>query len=304
MLPGASFDVLVKDSTGAEFTIASSTAGPLTRLLSGTNTLKLSLGGIAVRNTAGTLISNKVFAGENGLSLIFRSNQAATNIDNVIIGFAERGESVGVVQEPMLLNNGFILAPSGDPAPPFAPGSVVTTRTFSLVTYNAFIDGPQVAFDYEVFNGQLDVWVVDDLTGAQTWLATTVDQNRPFNVTLLRTGRTDSEVLDISAYAGRSNLRVEFRARNDDPSLTSISNVVIQLADGSRVGSGEYNSTYVGVPVPSTTVTTGNYQLEIRLGDEFFQSQRFGSPILTKSFDTNDRLARAEQPGGSSRATC
>ncbi|MEO8271841.1 MAG: hypothetical protein ABI557_19115, partial [Aureliella sp.] len=110
-------------------------------------------------------------------------------------------------------------------------------------------------------------------------------------VVLLQAGTPQSEVLDISGFAGRDQLRVEFRARNDNPSSSSIRNAVIQLGDGSRVGSGEYNSTYVGVPVPSTTVTTGNYQLEIRLGDQFFQSQQFGPPIYTKSFDTNDRLA-------------
>jgi hypothetical protein len=285
-------ELFVRDASGAEFAIASSSDARLAQIVRGSGSLKLSLGGIQARPVAGGQVITKSFAGENGLTLIVRSTNPAASIDKIIIGFGERGESVGVAQEPILLANGTIFAPSGDPAPPFAPGSLVSTRQFSLVTYSQFPDGPQIAFDYEVFDGQLDVWIVDDATGQQRWLGTTVDDaNRPQNVTLLQTGSPESEVLDISFFAGRSQLRIEFRGRNDDPSRTSIRNVVVQLADGSRVGSGEYNSTYVGVPVPSTTVTTGNYQLEIRLGEQFFQSQAFGSPIYTKSFDTNDRLA-------------
>lgn len=291
-------ELFVRDASGAEFAIASSSDARLAQIGRGSGSLKLSLGGIQARLTTGGIIS-KSFAGENGLTLIVRSTNPAASIDKIIIGFAERGESVSVAPEPILLANGFIFAPSGDPAPPFAPGSVVSTRQFSLANYDQFTDRPQVAFDYEVIDGQLDVWIVDDATGQQRWLGTTVDTNRPPNVVLLQTGAPASAVLNISAFAGflpfipgRSQLRIEFRARNDDPSTTSISNVVIQLANGSRVGSGEYNSTYIGVTVPSNTVTTGNYQLEIRLGDQFFQSQASGAPIYTKSFDTNDRLAQ------------
>ncbi len=290
---GANFEIFVKDSTGAEFAIASSTDLSLARLLAGTNSLKLSLGSIVARPTSGGLVT-KNFAGENGLSLIFRSDQTATDINSIIIGFGERGESVGVPDEPILLQNGAIFARSGAAVPPFnrgAPGSWTTTRSFSLATYSQFTDRPQVAFDYEVFNGQLDVFVIDDNTGIQTRIATTVNQNLPPNFPLLITGSPQSALIDISNFAGRDNLRIEFRGRDDDPSRTNISDVVIQLADGSRVASGEPNSTYIGVNVPSTTVTSGNYQLEIRLGDNFFQSRNFGAPTLTKSFDTNDRLA-------------
>ncbi len=292
-LAGANFEIFVKDSTGAEFAIASSTDASLARLSGGTNSLKLSLGSIQARPVAGGLVT-KNFAGENGLSLIFRSDDPTTNINNIIIGFGERGESVGVGDEPILLQSGTIFARSGAAVPPFvrgAPGSWVSTRSFSLATYSQFPDRPQIAFDYEIFNGQLDIFIIDDNTGAQTRLATSVNQNLPPNFPLLTVGAPQSIVLDISGFAGRDNLRVEFRARDDDPSRTTISNAVIQLADGSRVAAGEPNSTYVGVNVPSTTVTTGNYQLEIRLGDEFFQSRNFGAPLLTKSFDTNDRLA-------------
>ncbi len=292
-----SYEVFIKDSSGAEFKIASTLAGtglPASqRLTLGSNTLKIPLTAVQAVPTAGG-VTTRDFAGQDGLSVIVRSNVASDRVDNIIVGFAERGEIVGVGDEPLLLAFGNIFAPSGAAVPPFvrgAPGSFTATRQFSLVTYDSFNDAPQVAFDYEVFNGQMDVFIIDETTGIETRIATTVDQNRPANVTLLTTGSPQSAVLDISNFAGRSQLHIDFRARNDDPSRTQIRNVLIQLADGSRVGSGEPNSTYVGVNVPSTTVNSGNYQLEIRLGDEFFQSNSFGSPTLTKSFDTNDRLA-------------
>ncbi|MEO8271442.1 MAG: hypothetical protein ABI557_17095, partial [Aureliella sp.] len=176
--PGADMELFVRDASGAEFAIASSSDAGLARFGSGSGSLKLSLGSIRARPAAGGLIT-KSFAGENGLSLIVRSTDPAATIDSIIIGFGERGESVGVAQEPILLANGFIFAPSGDPAPPFAPGSVVSTRQFSLATYSQFVDRPQIAFDYEVFNGQMDVWVIDDATGKERWLATTVANMAP-----------------------------------------------------------------------------------------------------------------------------
>jgi hypothetical protein len=300
---GGSFEVFVRESSGAEFAVASSTDASLLRLTAGANSsIKIPLGSINARPTAGGLVT-KSFAGQDGLSLVFRGPNG-TRIDNVIVGFAERGESVGVADEPILLGQGNIFAPAGlqgNPLfPPFLrgnPGSFVQTRPFTLTTYDPFFDGPQVAFDYEVFNGQLDVFVIDaDDPTFQVRIATTVNQNLPQGFPLLVTGRPASAVIDISQY-GTNNfgvdrrLQVEFRARNDDPSRTVIRNVVIQLLNGARVGSGEPNPTFAVVGVPSTTVTTGAYQLEVRLGDQFFNSNAFGSPTLTKSFDTNDRLA-------------
>ena len=75
---------------------------------------------------------------------------AATNIDNVIVGFAERGEVNGVGDEPILLNFGFL-----------GINDVEPTRTFSLETYVAGRENPAVSFDYEIFNGNLDVFVVN-----------------------------------------------------------------------------------------------------------------------------------------------
>ncbi len=301
-LPAGNFEVFVREASGAEFAVASSSDLSLLRLTAGSNAIKIPLGSINTRPVGGGLVT-KSFAGQDGLSLVFRGPNG-TRIDNVIVGFAERGESVGVANEPILLQQGNIFNPAGLQGtvyPPFlrgAIGSFVTTRPFTLTSYDPFLDRPQVAFDYEVFNGQLDVFVIDaDDPTFQVRIATTVNQNLPPRFPLLVTGVPASAVLDISQYGvnfatgADRRLQIEFRARNDDPSRTVIRNVVIQLADGSRVNSGEPNPTYTTVNVPSGVVTTGNYQLEIRLGDEFFQSQRFGSPTLTKSFDTNDRLA-------------
>jgi hypothetical protein len=300
---GGTFEVFVRESSGAEFAVASSTDASLLRLIPGTNnSVKIPLSSINARPAGGGLVTRS-FAGQDGLSLVFRGPNG-TRIDNVIVGFAERGESVGVANEPILLGQGNIVAPAGlqgNPLfPPFlrgAPGSFVQTRPFTLTTYDRFFDGPQVAFDYEVFNGQMDVFVVDaDDPFFQVRIATTVNQNLQ-GATLLVTGRPASALIDISQYGTNfatgqdRRLQVEFRARNDDPSRTVIRNVHIQLLNGARVGSGEPNPTFAVVPVPSTTVTTGAYQLEVRLGDQFFNSNRFGGPTLTKSFDTNDRLA-------------
>jgi hypothetical protein len=301
---GGTFEVFIRESSGAEFAVASSTDASLLRLVPGANnSVKIPLSSINARPAGGGLVTRS-FAGQDGLSLVFRGPNG-TRIDNVIIGFAERGESVGVANEPILLGQGNIFAPAGlqgNPLfPPFlrgAPGSFVQTRPFTLTTYDPFFDGPQVAFDYEVFNGQMDVFVVDaDDPFFQVRIATTVNQNLPFGFPLLVTGRPASAVIDISQYGTNfatgqdRRLQVEFRARNDDPSRTVIRNVHIQLLNGARVGSGEPNPTFAVVPVPSTTVTTGAYQLEVRLGDQFFNSNSTGGPTLTKSIDTNDRLA-------------
>jgi hypothetical protein len=299
---GNDLSVIIREAGGRELTVASSTFLGLVNLRTGTNSVKVPLDTVLAGLTGGG-VNTVGFAGQDDLTIIFRGS-AGTTIDGLIVGFAERGESVGSGAEALLLDNPFNLVNitnrAGQDVPPFvrgAPGSWVTTRQFSLATYEQIRDRPQAAFNYEVLNGQMDVFVIDDATGFQTWVATTVAQNRPQNVLLLTTGSPQTAVVDISGFAdtffqqGRTQLRLDFRARNDDPSRARVSNVHIQLANGSRVGSGEGNSTYTDVPVSSTAVVTGKYQLEVRLGDNFFSSSSFGIPTLTKTFDTNDRLA-------------
>ncbi len=239
-------------------------------LFAGTNSVKLPLVDIA---------RNLDFSGQNELRLVFRGTDPNTTMDRVIIGFAERGEQVGAIDEPILLNSAFL-----------GTLAVQPTRVFSLETYSAFVDQPAVNFDYEIFNGNLDVFVVDQ-GGNRTRVATSVANGAaPFEVILVAGGPQNATV-DLSAWANQPGLTVSFETRNDNPTNVRVADVHIQLADGSRIGSGEPNSTYTTVPVPSTTITTGAYQLEVRMGENFFNSRSFGAPTLTKTFDTNDRFA-------------
>ncbi len=245
-------------------------------LRTGTNSLKIPLV---------DTVNNYNFAGRDGLSLIFRSSDPSTNINNIIIGFAERGELNGVGDEPSLLLQAFL-----------GISALRSTRVFSLETYQAGIDDPALEFDYEVLNGNLDVYVVDQF-GNNTLVASTDIPNAPGSALdrarsiALTRGAPLTGLLSLNRWANQPGLRVEFRTRTDNPTNVIVQNVKIVLADGSRVGSNEPNSTYVTVAVPSTTITRGDYQLEVRLGDQFFTSAPFGAPTLTESFDTNDRLA-------------
>ena len=266
--PGGNFSIFIRDSAGVVTEVARSQFGGT--LQTGTNSLKIPL---------------NQFAGQDGLTMIFRSTQAATTITNVIIGFAERGERVGTPDEPVL-SPGFFLFGDFNATPP-GPLSQNSTRTFSLATYT-FADGPRAAFDYEVFTGQLDVYMQSQF-GLQR-IATTDPQNRPANVVLLTAGSPQRASIDVSQYAGQAGLSVVFRARGAGDGRVRIGAVTMELADGSRIFSGEPNPTFVNVPVPSTTITRGAYQLEVRLGENFFTSNSNGTPTLTKTFDTNDRF--------------
>ncbi|MGN6133033.1 MAG: PPC domain-containing protein, partial [Aureliella sp.] len=259
------FQIFVKDAAGVETEIGT-TNFPNANLGQGSNVIKIDL---------------SRFAGQNGLSLIFRNPAGTTTMNDVIIGFAERGEQIGTVSEPSLMT-GTTLGISG----------VAATRNFSLVSYLSS-EGPSVTFPYEIFNGELDVFVVDQF-GASTRIATSAN-NITAGETLLVKGSPQTATLNLSTirwnYAGQSGLHVEFRTRTDNPTRVNISEVTMVLADGSRINSTEPNSTYAAVPVPSTTITRGAYQFEVRLAEPFYESRSFGAPVLTKSIDTNDRLA-------------
>lgn len=262
-----SFDIFVRDSAGNETRVATSGAGG--QLQTGTNTLKIPLSSSAYN-----------FAGQDGLSLVFRSADATTNIDNIIIGFAERGEMNRVGNEDLLLDFGFLGILDVEP-----------TRQFDLGTYNAFLDDPNVQFDYQIFDGVLDVFVIDPF-GFNQRVATSDANNAGPGEVVLVAGAPETAIVDISNWAGRNDLRIEFRTRDNDPTRVTVSNVFVLLADGSRAFSGEPNPTYVQVPVAAGTVTSGAYQLEVRTAENFFESGPFGGATLTKSFDTNDRFAK------------
>lgn len=267
---GGTFNVFVRTASGAETLVATSQFNPnVPNIVVGNNaSLKIPLSAI-----------NWDFAGQDGLELVFRSSNQFTNIDNVIIGFAERGELNGVGDEQALLNFAFL-----------GTLGVAPTRVFSLETYLFGRENPALSFNYEIFNGQLDVFVVNQF-GVATRVATSVANQAGPTEVVLTVGGPQTQLISLNRWANQPGLTVEFRTRNDNPTNVQVSNVFIQLDDGSRVASGEPNSTYVPVNVPSTTVTSGNYQLEVRMAESFFQSQPFGPPVLTKSWDTNDRLA-------------
>jgi subtilisin family serine protease len=267
--PGGTFQLFVRNSAGVETLVATSAFNPnIPDLPVGSRSAKIPLS-----------FRNWDFAGQDGLQLVFRSTNPLTEIDNVIIGFAERGEQVTVGSEPSLLLNAFM-----------GQLQVRSTREFSLETYLAGRENPALSFNYEILNGDLDVFVVPAV-GFPTRIATSVAGELGATEVLLVAGAPETALISLNRWADDPGLRVEFRTRDADPTNVLIQHVHILLSDGARVGTGETNSTFAPVPVPSTTVTTGNYQLEVRLGDTFFESQAFGAPVLTQSFDTNDRLA-------------
>ncbi len=135
----------------------------------------------------------------------------------------------------------------------------------------------------------MDVFIQDRF-GILTRLATSANDIVPFVETPLVIGAPASVSLDISAWAGQPGLTIIFSTRDEDTSVL-VSDVHVTLLDGSRVFSGEPNSTFTSAAVPSTTITTGSYQLEVRIGDSFFESRASGAPVLTRSFDTNDRFS-------------
>ena len=261
-LPAGNFNIFVKNAAGTETQIGFS-AGANQNLRAGRNNFRASL---------------RDFAGQDGLSIVFRAANANTTLVNVIIGFAERGERIGTVEEQVLLDSAFL-----------GISNIRPTRVFSLVNYE-FADQPSVAFNYQIIDGELDVFIVDQ-AGRATRLATSAADIVNPPETLLVPDVPARAVLDISAWAGQPGLTIEFRTRVDDPTTVLVSDVIIELGDGSRINSGETNSTYGLVPAPNSMVKTGAYQMEVRLADNFFRSTAAGNLVLTQSFDTNDRFA-------------
>jgi subtilisin family serine protease len=244
-------------------------------------------------NTAFSLPLSSV-VGRNDLRLIFETNSAAARLNNVVIGSAERGEQLTVNNEDTLIPAGGLLVQG--------PDAVMSTIEFDLETYSALTDSPAILFQYQVILGELDVYVVDQ-DGVETLIGTTVaaEAGNPIPFLLSR-GESQTLALDLSRWApvipgiaAPGPIRVEFRSRDLLLSSSVISGAHILLRDGSRVLAGEPNATFgVNPSVPTGAITTGSYQLEVRLGDNFFQSPidpLIDSPTLTRSFDTNDRLA-------------
>ena len=248
-------EVFVRRADNSEVRLATSGTF-LPNLRTGTNSIKLGLAN---------------FAGEEGLKIVVR-NTGTTIVDNVVIGFAERGEQVGVGDEPVLLAQTNLAANLNVP-----------TRIFSLQTYQVS-DRPQLTFPYQITQGDMQV-----LINGQRIASSDPQQITP-GVTLLTKNSPQTAVLNLSNFANQSNLVVTFVTPNAT-TAGSFGDVTLILGDGSRIASSEPNSTYAFVGAPTTTITTGAYQFEVRLAETFFQSTGAAAPTLTKSWDTNDRLA-------------
>ncbi|GIX00191.1 MAG: hypothetical protein KatS3mg111_3523 [Pirellulaceae bacterium] len=275
--PGGTFEIYVRDANGNETLIATTNAvSGLPVLSAGSNSIKLDL--------ANQLFSYN-FAGQDGLRLVFRGSNPSTALDRVIIGFAERGERIGSGGDPILLSGAFL-----------GQQQSAVTRTFNLRTYSAAQDSPNLVFDYQVNSGNLDVFVV---VGAQRIRVATTDGNNAGPTEVVLTGGSPQEaVISLNRWADLfpagppdpADIFVEFATRNDNPTSVQVSDVHVRLQNGARVMSAEPNPTYAPIQVPSSMTTTGAYQFEVRLAETFFQSNTFGAPILTQSWDTNDRL--------------
>ncbi len=127
--------------------------------------------------------------------------------------------------------------------------SSATTRTFSLVTYLAS-EQPTATFNYEIFNGELDIFITDALGSLAVW------QLRRTMFSLVKfccKGFSQVGRLNLSAFANQPGLILTFSTRTDNPTRVNVGEVTMVLADGSRVNSLEPNSTYASVAVPSTT---------------------------------------------------
>lgn len=225
-------------------------------------------------------ISLSAFAGQSGLQVVLR-NATPGEVGRVIVGFAERGEQFGTTTEDMLLTFAFI-----------GQNQTERTREFTLETYSATFDQPGINFDYQVVQGVLDVFVEDQF-GIRTRIATSDQQTVGFGETLLvaQAPTPLNVTIDISAWAGQPDVEILFVGRDNNPTAITVRNVHVQLADGSRVHAGETNSTFATINPPPGAIIQGKYQLEVRLAETFFESTDFGNPILTKAWDTNDRLA-------------
>jgi hypothetical protein len=265
-LPNGTFEVFVRQSNGTETSIASSAAGP--------NQLDLGRNSVAV--------SLEDFAGQDDLQIVFRASNGNTEIRNVIIGFAERGESVDASDEAILLDGAALIIRDESP-PQTAP-----TRVFSLETYEAN-EEPTLVFNYEIIDGFLDVFVATDFG---TFLVASSDPAvNP--ATLLVEDVPAQAFVDMSPFAGLENIQVIFSSRVDNPTTIFIDTVYMELGDGSRFFSDEPNATFARQNVPSSAITTGKYQFEVRLAETFSTSNAFGGQTLTTSYDTNDRLSES-----------
>ncbi|MFO1062598.1 MAG: choice-of-anchor L domain-containing protein [Pirellulales bacterium] len=165
------------------------------------------------------------------------------------------------------------------------------SNAFSLGSYSNE-DLPTLYFNYNLplFTAGFSVYIQNS-AGQRTQLANSLG---------LTTGAWTQSRLDLSkvtiagqSVAGQDGLRLVFAydAAAGAGGGVSIDDVVIGFAErGEQIIGAAAGSAFTAVAVPNGTITSGEYQLEIRTGEDFFTSSATGL-TLTKTFDTNDRAA-------------
>ncbi len=139
------------------------------------------------------------------------------------------------------------------------PGTDLVSNRFSLAGYSA-LDVPKLYFD----NAAGIVRVQVRQVGGST-------------VTVLPSFGGSQGIVDLGNFAGQDNLEIIFQSVSG--TTGDITNLIVGFAErGERVLNAGSGSDYTFQSVPSNTIQTGPYQLEIR--------QAEGSIV-----DTNDRLA-------------
>lgn len=182
--------------------------------------------------------------------------------------------------------------PTGNESLHYAPtGSapaVLTTNAFDLGSYTAE-DQPYLYFNYFRRAGNLQVnGVLED--GTRVALPVNLQGNTTSNFL--------QERVSLDGIVGENNVRLEFIASggliNDPVPSISLDDFVIGFAErGERISGAAPGRTDFAFVGSSSSILDGEYQLEIRPGQDYSAAQ-FATPqkVLTQSFDTNARLAK------------
>ncbi len=187
----------------------------------------------------------------------------------------------------------------------FAGGSITQTggargdlvsNAFDLGNYSAE-DLPNFYFNYNLESTGSDSFdvLVRNSSGVETLLAS----NRPGAPTNLQAGGWQQAVGNLAGFGGQNGLRLVFRYNTNGTTANAgagvhVDDLIIGFAErGETIINAPSGASDVGANVPANTILSGEYQLEIRKGEDFFVSDATGNVNLTKSFDTNDRASQS-----------
>lgn len=169
-----------------------------------------------------------------------------------------------------------------------ASGDLVS-NAFSLGGYSAE-DQARLYFSYNLSAESNDAFTV---------LVRTATGDVPIasnSTGLVNSGQWRQARLNLSQFAGQTDLRLVFRyntnGTNASPaSGVAIDDIIIGFAErGEMVLNAPAGSAFATNAVSANTTLTGQYQLEIRQGESFFTAAPSGL-TLNSAMDTNDRSA-------------